>query len=109
VIELRLSEAAAVSIVEQSDYYRQVAGAAVADRWELAAAEAFRSLLHNPERGAACRFRNAALKDLRWILMPGFPRHLLFYRYNADEEILLIVQVLHGARDIEVLLKEDSA
>jgi hypothetical protein len=36
VIELRISEAAALAIVEQADYYEQAADLACAQRWETA-------------------------------------------------------------------------
>jgi toxin ParE1/3/4 len=40
--------------------------------------------------------------NLRMIPVPGFPKHLLFYRVLPHEIELL--DVLHGARDIEDLL-----
>jgi hypothetical protein len=36
LIELRISEAAALSIVEQADYYMQASNVALAQRWEEA-------------------------------------------------------------------------
>jgi plasmid stabilization system protein ParE len=79
VIELRISEAAALSIVEQADYYDQVQDRALAQRWEDAVDQSVQSLLTMPERGAQCRFRSAALAGLRWIFVPGFSRHMIFY------------------------------
>jgi len=68
---------------------------------------AIHSLLNWPERGAACRFRSLALAGLRWIFVPGFPKHMVFYQYLPGEKAVRIVQVLHGARDLETLLSED--
>jgi plasmid stabilization system protein ParE len=107
-MELRVSEAAALAIVEQSDYYQQAADGSLANRWEAAVDEAIRSLSNVPERGARCRFRSAALADLRWISIPGFPRHMIFYRHISAEQIILIVHVLHGARNLETLLGQDQ-
>jgi toxin ParE1/3/4 len=107
VIELRISEAAALSIVEQADYHEQASDRALAQRWEAAVDQAIHSLSNWPERGAACRFRSAALTGLRWIFVPGFPKHMVFYRYLPEEKAVRIVQVLHGARDLETLLNED--
>lgn len=53
MIELRISEAAALSIVEQADYYQQAADLALAQRWEAAVDQAVHTLLTWPERGAA--------------------------------------------------------
>ncbi len=103
MIELRVSEAAALSIVEQADYYEQIASSDLARRWELAVDEAMLSLLQLPQRGARCRFRSPMLADLRWIPVPGFPRHMIFYRYLAHEEAVLIVQVQYGARNLAAI------
>lgn len=108
MIELRVSEAAALSIIEQADYYREVADDALAERWESAVDEAARSLLQWPERGAPCRFHSPRLTGLRWVFVPGFPKHMVFYRYLPEDGALLIVQVLHGSRDLETLLGEQD-
>lgn len=107
MIELRISEAAAVSIVEQAEYYQQASDISLAQRWETAVLQAAQSLLNSPERGTLCRFRSPALEGLRWTLIIGFPKHMLFYRYLSREQAILIVQVLHGARDLEALLDEN--
>ena len=101
MIALRVTEAAALSIVEQADYYRQSSGEPLAARWEAAVDEAVRSLLHMPERGTLCGFRSAALGGLRWIHVAGFPSHMIFYRYLQTERAVSVIQVLHGARDVE--------
>jgi plasmid stabilization system protein ParE len=97
VTDLRISEAAAVSIIDQSDYYLQASEAGLAQRWEDAVDAALRSLLDWPERGAPCRFRSASLAGLRWISVSGFPKHMILYRSHPQEQRILIVQVLHGS------------
>jgi plasmid stabilization system protein ParE len=108
VIQLRVSEAAALAIVEQADYYEQAENHALARCWEEAVDQAAHSLTFWPERGAPCRFRTPALVGLRWIFVPGFPKHLVFYRYQPEEQAVLIVQVLHGARNLEAILGQDG-
>jgi toxin ParE1/3/4 len=104
---LHVSEAAALSIVEQADYY-MAADRSLALRWEESVDEGVGSLLKMPERGAQCRFRSPSLANVRWILVPGFPKHLIFYRYSPDDQAVLIIHVLHGARDVESLLDEED-
>ena len=99
--QLRITEAAARSILEQADYYRQNAGEQLAERWEASVDQAIRSLLQMPERGARARFSHPELAELRWLAVPGFRRHLIFFRYEQAESIVLVVQVLHGARNLE--------
>ena len=107
-MQLRVTEAAARSIIEQADYYQEAADTSLAHRWEAAVDEALRSLLHLPLRGAPCRFHAPALSGLRWIPVPGFPRHMVFYHHHSDERTILIVQVLHGARNLALLLDDDT-
>jgi plasmid stabilization system protein ParE len=107
VIDLRISEAAAVSIIEQADYFLQAADASLAQRWQQAVDEAVRTLLNLPERGTPCRFRSASLAGMRWISISGFPKHMILYRSDPEKQTILIVQVLHGARNLESILNED--
>lgn len=107
MIELRISEAAALSVIEQADYYLHVSNFALAQRWEESVDQAVHSLLNSPERGALCRFRSPSLSGLRWIFVPGFPKHMVFYRYLPQQAAVQIVQVLHGARNLETILDDD--
>ncbi|WP_420237971.1 type II toxin-antitoxin system RelE/ParE family toxin [Telmatobacter bradus] len=100
---LHLTEAAALSIVEQADYYLQQSGEALALRWESAVDDALRSLLQMPERGASCHLKAPQLVGIRWILLAGFPKYMVFYRYAADESIVHSLHLLHGAQDIEFI------
>jgi plasmid stabilization system protein ParE len=108
VIHLRVSEAATLAIVEQADYYSQALDDSLAERWESSVDEAVRSLIAMPERGAHCRFSSPELAGLRWILVAGFPKHMIFYRFDPDEQTLLIVHVLHGARNLRAIFGEDD-
>jgi plasmid stabilization system protein ParE len=54
-----------------------------------------------------CTFQSPDLKDLRKTLSPGFPKHLLFYRF--DEQEVFVVRVIHGARDLERLFSHLDA
>ncbi len=108
MIALHLTEAAAHAIVAQAEFYQQQASAALAKRWETAVDEAARSLLRMPERGAPCRFSAPALADTRWIPIPGFPRQMIFYRYDAEHAIVLVLQVLHGAQNFAALFDEEQ-
>jgi plasmid stabilization system protein ParE len=56
MIQIRILEAAAFSIVEQADYFEEVAATDLARRWETAVDEAVLSLVKFPERGAVAGF-----------------------------------------------------
>jgi toxin ParE1/3/4 len=99
---LVLSDAAAADIIEQADWYSVQSGEALAARWEGAVASVIMRVLHRPNAGAPCRFQTTELHGLRRTAIPGFPKHLLFYRFDRDE--VFVVRVVHGARDLEPLL-----
>jgi plasmid stabilization system protein ParE len=105
-MQLRITEAAARSIIEQADYYQHASDASLSQRWEVAVDAALRSLQRLPGRGAPCRFHAPALAGMRWISIPDFPRHMIFYRHSSAERTILIVQVLHGARNLQQILKD---
>jgi toxin ParE1/3/4 len=103
VSKLRLvfSDAAVADILDQADWYRSQSGQLLALRWERALASAIRDIVRRPAAGATCEFRSLELQDVRRILIPKFPRHLLFYRFTEEE--VFVLRVVHGARDLETL------
>ncbi|MGC2636735.1 MAG: type II toxin-antitoxin system RelE/ParE family toxin [Acidobacteriaceae bacterium] len=109
VPRLVVTQTAARTIVEQANYYAMREGSALADRWEAAVWQALTSLPKMPGCGAPCNFRSPELKNLRRAAVPGFARHLIFYEHLRDQGILRVVHVLHGARDIESLLRTQTA
>jgi len=76
----------------------------VALRFIEAVDAAFRRLADTPEIGRLREFRNQRLAGLRSWPVPGFEKHLIFYR--VDEESVEIVRVVHGARDLALALED---
>lgn len=99
---LVFSDAAVADILEQADWYTEQSGPALARRWEKAVTSAISRVAVHPAAGALCVFRSSELRDVRRSLIPGFPKHLLFYRFRETE--VLVLRVVHGARDLERLL-----
>lgn len=97
-----LSDAAVADILEQSDWYEEKSGKKLAKRWERSVTSAVLRVVEMPGAGALCNFKSTELHDVRRISLPGFPRHLLFYEFKEKE--ILVLRVLHGARDLESLL-----
>ncbi len=100
-LRLALSEAAAADIVEQADWYEEQSGPTLAKRWEKTVTSALLRVVENPRVGSICAFQHAALSDVRRALVPGFPKHLVFYQFRGAE--IFVLRVLHGARDLENL------
>src|SRR2546430_17068867 len=79
-LRLALSEAAAADIVEQADWYEEQSGPTLAKRWEKAVTSILLCVLDNPQAGSICTFSHAELSYVRRVLVPGFPKHLVFYQ-----------------------------
>jgi len=63
-------------------------------------------ICEHPRRGARFESSRPELAALRKIAVRGFPNHLIFYR--IDGQIILIVRVIHGARDLPAIFHEDD-
>jgi toxin ParE1/3/4 len=74
-----------------------------AQRFLEATQTTFEALAKMPKLGALCAFQSPALRRIRRWPVKGFENWLIFYqvRRNGVE----IVHLVHGARDIESLLK----
>lgn len=72
-----------------------------ARRFLDAAEKAFHRLAEMPEIGSAWESDNPKLQDLRVWPIKGFENYLIFYRPYIDR--IVIVHVVHGARDVEGL------
>jgi len=98
---LVLSDSAVADILEQADWYGVQCGQRLERRWEKAGTSALLRIVRNPGAGTPCTFRRGELRDVRRVTIAGFSKHLLFYRVHGTE--ILILRVLHGARDLESL------
>ena len=70
-----------------------------ADRVVRAPDATFAALARNPGRGRLRKFGHG----IRSAQVQGFRSYVVFYR-EADPGVVEIVRVLHGARNLEVLL-----
>ena len=86
----------------RAEWYSVRSEEALAHRWEKAVTSAVLRVVNRPAMGTLCTFRSVELRDVRRTVIPGFPKHLLFYKFQEEE--ILILRVVHGARDLERLL-----
>lgn len=66
---------------------------------------AFEQLSEMPGIGSPREFKNPRLSGVRVWPVPGFRKHLIFYQ--ATDEGIRVLRVLHAARDIPGLLEEE--
>lgn len=100
--KLFFTDAAIADVVEQADWYQSQSGRTLARRWERAVKSVVTFAIRRPGAGSRCTFKSAELHDVRRLPITGFPKHLLFYRY--DEDVVSVLRVVHGARDLETLI-----
>ena len=79
----------------------------VAFRFLDAVEESVEQLLPMPNMGAPKELKNPALKGLRFWLVKGFEEFLIFYLVRG--ETVRVIRILHGKRDIDRILKKESA
>jgi toxin ParE1/3/4 len=98
---LVLSDASVADILEQADWYVAQSGKTLANRWEKPVTNVVLRVVSRPASGTPYTFQSPELYAVRRITISGFPKHLLFYRFDGEE--ILILRVVHGARDLEFL------
>jgi toxin ParE1/3/4 len=62
--------------------------------------EASTLLAATPEIGSPRYFSHPELQGLRFLPLRRFENYLLFYRAVENEEVVEIVRIVHGARDL---------
>ncbi len=75
------------------------------ERFLEAARAAFDRLVDHPELGASRPHRSRRLGGVRMWPITGFATWLVFYL--VEEERILVLRVLHGARDLPTLFADD--
>lgn len=98
------SDASIADILEQSDWYEAQADRNLAQRWQEAVTTTLLRIARRPGTGSRCTFTVGKLRGTCRIPVAGFPKHLIFYQSNPAE--IIVLRVLHGARDLEGLFPE---
>jgi toxin ParE1/3/4 len=107
-VNVYIRTAAREDILRQYFYYMVEKDAArAAERFLEAVQSAIEMLCQMPGAGAPKILENRALTGLRSWPIQGFPAMRIYYVQSGDD--LRIVRVLHGKRDINPLLEEESA
>jgi toxin ParE1/3/4 len=107
-VNVSIRSAAREDILRQYSYYLTDKQAeAAADRFLEAVQSAIELLCRMPGAGAPKLLANPALAGLRSWPLRDFPAIRIYYLHAGNE--LRIVRVLHGKRDIDPLLEEETA
>jgi toxin ParE1/3/4 len=87
-------------------YLTHEAGLPVGVRFDEAVEAVLWRLVALPGMGAPVEHEDPRLAGVRRFPVPGFRSYLLFYRENSEG--ILVLRVLHGARDLDPLLMEGA-
>jgi toxin ParE1/3/4 len=88
-------------ILSNAEYLEDHGGEQIAQRFLDATQSTFDALAKMPKLGVLCGFHRPALRRLRRWPVKGFENWLIFYLPKRDG--VVIVHLMHGARDIENL------
>lgn len=88
-----------------ADYLAREANLDVALRFLHALENAYSQLREHPLLGTEVKAFRVRLLGLRFWLVPGFERYMIFYLHTPG--LVEVVRVLHGARDLGPLLGSD--
>ena len=92
-------------LVDIFRYHAREAGLRVAQRFFAQTEATFARLAGMPGIGTPYEHDHPALSGLCFFPISRFRKYLVFYRSVADG--IEVVRVLHGARDIHVILAEE--
>ena len=95
---LRIRPEADRDIDDAAEFYAREADVDVALQFISAVDRVCQSLVEHPFIGAPVKSFEPRLAGLRFIPVPGFDSHLVFYVNEAQQ--VDVVRVLHGARDL---------
>jgi plasmid stabilization system protein ParE len=104
-VKLTVLPRAAQEITEQAAYYRERANVALANRWRTAVQTSIHAIRRFPESGSPLRSQTPLLSSIRRLPVEGFPNYLVFYEADIAANTIYIISVVHGARDLDALLR----
>ncbi len=104
-----LFQRAKIDVAKQYKWYIKKAGPDIAEQYYDAFLAGLGQLESQPGLGIADDFGERRLRGLHMFVMDRpYDKHLIFYRY--DLEVLWVVRVIHGARDVpRRLLREETS
>ena len=97
---------AKVDLIDLAHYLSEREGGSAVLRFINATKKAFDRLAETPGIGTPRDYDNPRYVGMRMSPIPKFPKYLIFYRVEGD--ILKILRVLHGARDLQAIFGPDD-
>ena len=93
-------------VLHQIEWFEEQAGSNVARRFRAAVREAIQALAAMPGAGAPKPIANPRLAGLRTWPVRGFDEFRVYYL--AQNDIVAVLRILHGKRDVGSVLQEQT-
>ena len=105
-MKLVVQPAARSDILRQVAYFAEIGRVDLVDRFLASARQSFERIAEAPHAGSPKYFENEALNGLRSRAIADFETIRAYYLTTDDRVVVL--RVLHGRRDIERILDDDT-
>ena len=105
-MNLFIQEAAERDILRQVEWYAEKGLPAIAQRFHAATLDAIDALVATPGAGPPRLTSNPLLSGLRSWPVKSFDEFRVYYLLRS--ELLIVVRVLHGKRDIDGILESQE-
>jgi toxin ParE1/3/4 len=102
-VKLFIQEVAREDVLEQVGWYSDKQLYDIADRFKFASSGAISAVMQTPDAGAPKAVSNPQLVGLRTWPLRGFDDFRVYYLLRSD--LLIVVRILHGKRDIGKILQ----
>jgi len=106
--QLVIFNAAFLQLSLQADYYASRESTQLASRWIAAVEYTINQILLMPQSHPCLSLGEQFPADLRRAVISGFPKHLLFYRYRPDDDVVRVVTILSGYMELEAALRQTA-
>jgi len=105
-VRLFVLPSADADILRQFSWYAEQGLPDIARRFRSSVELSIKLVLSRPNAGAPKHVHNPALRDLRVWPVKGFDQFRIYYLLRND--VLMVVRILHGMRDIGTILERQT-
>ncbi|PZM13809.1 type II toxin-antitoxin system RelE/ParE family toxin [Rhizobium tubonense] len=98
-MRLTIQPAARADVLKQMQHYSEVGREDVAERFFNGIRQSIDEMMLSPNAGSPRQFDSAVLAGMRSWPIKGFDAVRIYYLANQD--VVTIVRILHGRRDVE--------
>lgn len=104
-MRLLIQESLAAHDLEELVDYLALQDISLASRFIDSVEQAYLNIRQNPTTGFLADFIDERLRNIRIMIVPDFPNHLIFFR--ESQESVRVMRVLHASRNVARMFGDD--